>query len=225
MKPESPPVALLREIRDLLRERDRQVPGVHEVVAGVERHLDATHSALAENPVLPQERRALLALCIAGVTAPALQPIAVKIRGVCQRLTWRVDAGLFYPQGDNVGEGYLRNNMHCELIGPNGCVFHDDTFSLGLFMLAPQTLYRDHAHVAPELYLNLTGPCGWRLDREDWTDLGPGSLVWNPSGRVHATRTYDQPFLSVYSWTQHVNSLCRVVPMDDWEEIEAQLAD
>ena len=37
-------------------------------------------------------------------------------------------------------------------------------------------------------------------------------------------RTYEQAFLSVYSWTSHVNSLCQVVPVDDWQEIEAQLA-
>ncbi len=34
---------------------------------------------------------------------------------------------------------------------------------MGLFVIAPHVLYRDHAHAAPELYLPLTGPHGWRF--------------------------------------------------------------
>jgi hypothetical protein len=36
-------------------------------------------------------------------------------------------------------------------------------FDLGLFLIAPHVLYRDHHHAAPELYAPLTGPHGWRF--------------------------------------------------------------
>ena len=224
MKTESVCVELLFLIRELLQQRESHSEGVTEVLAGLNRHLNSSHTALVENPVLPEDRAGLLDQSIASITEPALQPIAEQIKRARNQLTWRVDYGLFYPEEADVGQAYRDGNMHTEFIGPNGCVFQDDDFSLGLFMLAPRTFYRDHDHAAPELYYNLTGPCGWRFDKGHWQDFTAGSLVWNPQGLAHAMRTYAQPFLSVYSWTSHVNSLCRVVPVDDWLEIEAQLA-
>ncbi len=224
MQTEPVSIALLRLIRELLQQRASHCEGVGEVLAGLNRHLDGSHTALAENPVLPADRAGLLDRSVASINEPTLQPLAEQIRLARNRLTWRIDYGLFYPEEADVGQAYRDSNMHTEFIGPNGCVFHDDDFSLGLFMLAPKTLYRDHDHAAPELYFNLTGPCGWRFDKGIWQDFGAGSLIWNPEGLAHAMRSYEQPFLSVYSWTSNVNSLCRVVPADDWQEIEAQLA-
>ncbi len=224
MQKESVSIGLLRLIQEQLRQRESRSPGVVEVLAGLKRHLDNTHLAVEENPVLPPGREVLLDRSIEGINDPLLQPLADQIRLARNRLTWRIDYGLFYPEEADVGQAYLDGNMHTELIGPNGCVFPDDDFSLGLFMLPPATLYRDHDHAAPELYFNLTGPCGWRFDKGCWQDFGAGSLIWNPESMAHAMRTYEQSFLSVYSWTSNVNSLCRVVPADDWQEIEAQLA-
>ena len=221
---ESDCIKLLLLIRESLKQRESHSKGVTEVLAGMNRHLDNSHMALAENPLLPADRAALLDQSIASINESSLQPLAEQIRLTRNKLTWRGDYGLFYPEEADVGQAYRDGNMHTELIGPNGCVFHDDDFSLGIFTLAPRTFYRDHDHAAPELYFNLTGPCGWRFDKGLWQDFGAGSLVWNPEGLAHAMRTYEQPFLSVYSWTSHVNSLCRVVPADDWQEIEAQLA-
>ena len=228
MKTESVSVAMLYVFRELLLQRDSHsdgvAEGVTEVLTCLNQYLDNSHTALAEIPILPDERATLLDHSIASISNPALQSIAEQIRLARNRLTWRVDCGLFYPKEVDVGQGYRDGNMHSELIGPNGCVFRDDDFSLGLFMLAPKTLYRDHSHAAPELYFNLTGPCGWRFDKGCWHDFASGSLVWNPEGLAHAMRTYDRPLLSFYSWTRNANSLCRVVPADDWQEIEAQLA-
>lgn len=224
MHTESVSIGLLRLIQEQLQQRESHSPGVVEVLAGLKRHLENSHSTLAKNPVLPPDREVLLDGSIAGITDPLLRPLADQIRLARNLLTWRVDYGLFYPEEADVGQAYLDGNMHSEMIGPNGCVFHDDDFSLGLFMLPPTTLYRDHDHAAPELYFNLTGPCGWRFDKGCWQDFGAGSLIWNAEGLAHAMRTYEQSFLSVYSWTSNVNSLCRVVPADDWQEIEAQLA-
>ena len=91
-------------------------------------------------------------------------------------------------------------------------------------MLGPYTLYRDHEHDAPELYLNLSKRSGWRLKSDDWQDYPAGSLIWNAAREPHATRVYDHPFLSVFAWLENVNSPCRVIPRDDWGDIERELA-
>jgi len=216
-------VDLIRLIRVALLRHENSASGVSDVVAGIDRHLANAGSRVSPNPVLPAGRETLLDLSIAAVTEAALQAQVWALRRASHRLTWRIDQGLFYSNDADVGEGYLNGNLHTELIGPGGCVFRDQDFTLGVFMLSPATLYRDHCHDAPELYLNWTGPCGWRFDGGGWQNFEAGSVVWNPAGRAHAMKTFAQPFLSVYSWTENVRGLCRVVPMDDWRGIEAEL--
>jgi cupin superfamily acireductone dioxygenase involved in methionine salvage len=92
-----------------------------------------------------------------------------------------------------------------------------------LFFLQPCTLYRDHIHQASEVYFNLSGPCGFRLGDEDWVDYPGDSIIWNPPSRPHATRVYQTPFLSAVSWVSHLESVCRVIPRDDWQMLEAKL--
>jgi len=139
------------------------------------------------------------------------------------QLQWRVDQGRYYPPTADVGDGYRHGNMHCELIGPHGSAFHHDDFTLGLFLLKPRVLYRDHAHRAPELYVTLMEPSGWRFNDGEWRDVPSGTIIWNAPETSHATRVYDKPFFSIYSWTRDVHSKCRVVPHGDWREIEATL--
>ena len=138
-------------------------------------------------------------------------------------LTWRVDDGLYYAQGADVGDGYRTGNMHCLLFGPENSVVRADDFLLGFFLLAPRTLYRDHYHLAPELYIPLTGPSGWRFERGAWRDHEPGEVVFNPPEVIHATRVYDVPFLSIFAWSQDVDARCHVAESDDWAEIETGL--
>ena len=139
-------------------------------------------------------------------------------------LVWREDNAQFYPAGAELGEGYTKCNVHTLLIGPDACGYHHPDFNLGIFMLGPRTLYRDHNHDAPELYLNLSEKSGWRFGTRDWQDYPAGSLIWNAAGDPHATRVYDQPFISVFVWLENVNSPCNVIHFDDWAEIEQDLA-
>ncbi len=140
-----------------------------------------------------------------------------------QHLHWRVDEGRYYAEGADVGAGYKEGNMHALLIGSENCPIKAEDFLLGFFLLAPRTLYRDHSHLAPELYLPLTGPHGWRFDQGDWEDFEAGQAIYNAPGVVHATRVYDIPFLALFAWTRDIGSACRVVPTDDWPEVEAEL--
>lgn len=161
---------------------------------------------------------------IAGIVAPELQEIARCLKAAKDDLIWREDNAQFYPPGAELGKGYTKCNLHTLLIGPDACGYHHPDFNLGIFMLGPRTLYRDHNHDAPELYLNLSEKSGWRFGTRDWQDYPAGSLIWNAAGDPHATRVYDQPFISVFVWLENVNSPCNVIHFDDWAEIEQDLA-
>ncbi|NKB61375.1 MAG: hypothetical protein GKR95_04275 [Gammaproteobacteria bacterium] len=213
---------LLTEIRNLLQQK-QQEEGVNLVLAGIDRHLDHYRHRHPMVGTLPDERKELLKSAIAAITDDSLQSLARMIATTQEQLIWKVDTGHYYDLEDDVGQGYISGNMHTELIGPNGCIFYDENFSIGLFMLDSCTLYRDHNHDSPELYFNLTGPSGWRFDQGPWVELDAGSTVWNPSGRVHATRVYHHPFFAIFSWTDCSGGICKVIQATDWSEIEQKL--
>jgi hypothetical protein len=95
-------------------------------------------------------------------------------------------------------------------------------FDFGLFIVGPDLLYRDHDHAAPELYVPLTGPHGFRFasgERLNW--LPADTPVWNYPFRQHAIRTGPVPFLCIYAWTADVMQPARVIVEPDWAELAA----
>ena len=66
-----------------------------------------------------------------------------------------------YPP-EMIGRRFPVAHAFASLIGGDGLLPAAD-FELGLFLVAPRTLYRDHRHLAPELYVPLTGPHEWRF--------------------------------------------------------------
>jgi hypothetical protein len=109
------------------------------------------------------------------------------------------------------------------LIGGVGFIPVDD-FELGLFLIAPKTVYRDHRHPAPELYVPLTGPHEWRFETgASWTEYKAHTPIWNEPMQVHATLVRDLPFLSLFAWMRDVDTHATVTPSPDWNLIEAGL--
>jgi hypothetical protein len=127
-----------------------------------------------------------------------------------------------YADAD-IGPRFPAEHAFAPLLGGSGPVPAAD-FELGLFLMAPGLLYRDHHHKAPELYLPLTGPHRWRFGGSgDWICLPAHRPVWNEPWRVHATITGAVPFLSLYCWTKDVNAAARVIAAADWDMIETAL--
>jgi hypothetical protein len=127
-----------------------------------------------------------------------------------------------YPRAD-IGVRFPEAHAFCALIGGDAPI-HADDFELGVFLIAPGTLYRDHHHAAPELYAPLTGPHGWRFGTgQAFYDKPAHDPVWNPSWGVHATLVRDVPFLCLFGWTRDVNVPAKTVPASDWDVIEASL--
>jgi len=127
-----------------------------------------------------------------------------------------------YPAAE-IGRHFPKRHLFTSLISPVDPTWSHD-FDLGLLWIAPHTLYRDHHHAGPELYLPLTGPSLWRFGTEKpWQARQAGELVWNGADVVHATLVKDAPLLCLYAWTANVDAPAKVVPASDWQEIEAEL--
>ena len=125
-----------------------------------------------------------------------------------------------YPVED-IGAGFLTGNAYAIIIGQDGPIKAGD-FDLGLFLVAPHVLYRDHQHKAPELYAPLTGPHGWRFAPNTPLTLKPAHApVWNLPNAPHLTKVGPVPFLCLYGWTRDVNDPARVIRADDWPALEA----
>ncbi len=211
---ESPINCLYAEARDYLLALDH--PGAAEVRAGLP--MDP-----GEERKVPSQANAVVATWL----APALEIVArdrpvlaAAIDRAAGLLTWLTyDA---YPL-EQIGERFARNHAFASIMGDDA-PFAVEDFDLGLFLIAPGVLYRDHAHLAPELYAPLTGPHGWRF--------GPGrplivkpphEPVWNPPMQPHLTRVGSVPFLCFFLWTQDVNEVAMVLPADDWSALEEVL--
>jgi hypothetical protein len=189
--------------------------GVGEVLAGV-RHWRRQPSA----PVAPRSHPCLahLPAALSDLRQTGRVTLADAIEAVAPHLSWvPYDR---YPE-DEIGPAFAKGHTYALLIGEGAPVPADD-FDFGLFIVAPGLFYRDHHHAAPELYMPLTGPHGWRFRPGDALDWWPAHRpVWNPSWQPHATKVGHVPLLCLYGWTRDVATSARVIPASDWPEIEA----
>jgi hypothetical protein len=158
-----------------------------------------------------------LAAALAAL-APAHPTLAMAIAAAAPFLNWITYDG--YPRAE-IGEGFATGHAYASIIGENAPIPAPD-FDLGLFLIAPHVLYRDHRHAAPELYAPLTGPHGWRFGPGAPLVIKPAHApVWNPPDRPHLTKVGQVPFLSIYGWTRDTDALAHVIPADDWPALEA----
>jgi len=208
------------EVRALIAEADQYLatlpgPGVAEVRMGVAaaRGQDFHPLRVTPNAVLAAHLSAALAPLTA--THPAL---AASIAATVPYLHWQTFDQ--YP-ADEIGADFRTGNAFCIIIGQDGPI-KAQGFDIGLFLIAPHTLYRDHHHKAPELYAPLTGPHGWRFGPDGPLILKPAhEPVWNDPDAPHATKVGAVPFLCLYGWTADVDSKPQVIPAGDWAELEA----
>jgi len=218
--PEVLPLAPEDTIRALIAAADLYLaglpgPGIAEVRQGIAaaRHGPVSLVAAEPNPVvdrhLPEALRALAA------TRPGL---AAAIAAARPHLRWITYDG--YPRAE-IGEGFATSHAYASILGDEASLPAAD-FDFGLFLIAPQVLYRDHHHAAPELYAPLTGPHGWRFGPDQPLLLRPAHVpVWNPPHQPHLTKVGALPFLCLFGWTRDAQSPAQVIPARDWAELEA----
>ena len=206
-------------IHALIDEADRYLatlpgPGVAEVRMGIAAARGG-RATLAPAPNAVVTRHLATALDQLMPTHPAL---GAAIAGAAPQLRWITYDG--YPPAQ-IGEAFRTGHAYASIIGEEGAVPARD-FDLGLFLIAPHVLYRDHCHKAPELYAPLTGPHGWRFGPDMPLILKPAhDPVWNAPYAPHLTKVGPVPFLCLFGWTRDVAEVARVIPAPDWAELEA----
>jgi hypothetical protein len=143
--------------------------------------------------------------------------LAAAIADAAVRLEWITYD--FYPL-DQIGVDFANGHAYASIMGGDSPFVADD-FDLGIFLIAPGVLYRDHRHAAPELYAPLTGPHGWRFGTGRPLMVKPAHQpVWNPPYQPHLTKVGRVPFLCLFVWTKDVNEIAQVLPSDDWALLE-----
>ena len=144
--------------------------------------------------------------------------LAQAIEGAAPHLTWITYDG--YPL-EEIGTDFAKGHAYASLIGEAGNVAAQD-YDLGIFLIAPHVLYRDHHHAAPELYAPLTGPHGWRFGPHTPLITKPAHHpVWNDAHRPHMTKVGPTPFLALFGWIRDVTQVAQVIPAPDWPALEA----
>jgi hypothetical protein len=207
-------------IAGLIFEADRYIAGlqgvgVADVRAGIVQAVGGaiTPHAPVDHPVVA--RHLPVALATLGQTHGAL---GAAIETASAHLNWKTFDQ--YPP-DQIGPYFAAGNAFASIIGEDAPLKARD-FDLGLFLIAPNVLYRDHHHAAPELYAPLTGPHGWRFGPGTPLQIKPAhEPVWNNPHRPHATKVGHLPFLCLFGWTCDVNAPAQVIPASDWAELEA----
>ncbi|CAN5444739.1 hypothetical protein BH10PSE7_BH10PSE7_07490 [soil metagenome] len=179
--------------------------GVHEILTRLgEQRLDTAAFAAPEARRLPACRYFPETASAAMLVSPAL---AAALASCEDFLRWKQNPNY----SDAVmGAGYMNSYAYAELVGPDG-FFAGDDFLLGLMILGPGLHYRDHYHAAPELYWLLTGPSDWKSGAGGYGSREAGAMIWHKPFVVHATRTLDQPLLTIWAWTRDVSEAARLV--------------
>lgn len=119
-------------------------PGPSEVRLGLARRTEPPHPGSPRNHKVVDAHLAP-ALETLAADRPAL---AAAIAAAAPDLAWTAyDA---YPR-DAIGEAFADGHAFASLMG-DGAPYPAEDFDLGLFLIAPHVLYRDHRHKAPELY-------------------------------------------------------------------------
>jgi hypothetical protein len=210
------PAAVLQRLFDQARDYVNALahPGQAEVRAGLARVTRPPKPPEAvANPVVER----LLGPALAAVDADH-RALADAISAAAPHLVWVTYDR--YPR-EEIGGAFPAGHAYASIMG-EGSPFQATDFDLGLFLIAPHVLYRDHHHAAPELYAPLTGPHGWRFGPGTALQILPAHHpVWNPSYRPHMTKVGAVPFLCLFVWTRDVHEAARVLPAQDWPDLEA----
>lgn len=209
---ENPVARLFEAARDYVTALSH--PGASEVKAGLAR-------ATGPQQTLPPQPHPIVARWL-GAALQALAAehpvLARRIEAASPHLRWINYED--YPRAE-IGESFADGHAFAPIMGEGAPIPAED-FEMGLFLIAPHVLYRDHHHKAPELYAPLTGPHGWRFGPNRPLLRKPAhEPVWNPAYQPHLTLAGRVPFLCIYVWTADTHETARVLPAADWAALEA----
>ncbi|MEM9048611.1 MAG: dimethylsulfonioproprionate lyase family protein [Pseudomonadota bacterium] len=120
----------------------------------------------------------------------ATQSVVRAIESVQPELSW------LYGY-EKVPRGLSKKFAYAEFAGPQGPVVTREVI-LGIVLFAPNCTYPAHSHEGlTESYFTLSGA----VSENDQGVYAPGSLIFNPPGRMHRITVGDlEPSLLSYAW-------------------------
>ncbi len=134
--------------------------------------------------------------------------VAQALLAVTDQLAWR-SSSKSRDDGPDV-EILLRNFAVVTVIGEGGLLPSDKVYA-GFSLQARDIYYPPHAHHAEESYWIIGGDGDWKVDTRPWFAVEPGDSVYHESGARHAMQTNEQPLLTVWLWTSHLDSEVMIV--------------
>ena len=200
---------LIIEIINFLESNKQNIQNI-EILNTLKKISLDSKNYIFQKPIKPPKENALFK-SLNSIESKSLLPIKNSILLSLNDLNWRIDNGLFYNKNSKIGYDYLNGNMHTEIIGPIKGFYKFNDFRLGLFLLEPNILYKDHRHEAPELYINLTENTSWRFNFTEWIKMDSGSIIYNEPFKVHGMKVNEIPFLSVWCWPYNSSKKCEIV--------------
>ncbi len=143
-----------------------------------------------------------------GPDGSSSHELARSLLAVADQLEWR-SSSKAREDGPDVAI-LLRNYAVTTVIGAGGLLPTDKVYA-GFSLQARDIYYPPHAHHAEESYWIIGGDGDWKVDTRPWFAVEPGDSVYHESGARHAMQTNEQPLLTVWLWTSHLDSEVMIV--------------
>jgi mannose-6-phosphate isomerase-like protein (cupin superfamily) len=126
-----------------------------------------------------------------NATTRALTKVLLDNR---KQLNWRQS----FNKNDITGAKFLNEYGWTDVVGKIGPLVSSKVRA-GFVIWAPKCYYPNHAHVAEELYVILSGTGEW--EHNDVVKMQPpGACFLHRKMEWHATRAFDEPVLAFYMW-------------------------
>ena len=169
---------------------DRAVAGGVRVFGSLVRETGA--SGVFKPSRLPASGHPLnAALAVLAAQPAPLPELGAALAALSGDLNW-----YRRKNAEAVGQPFFDGHANALLVGPGGLEQRDDAM-VGVTVMAPQIVYPDHDHPPEEVYIALSPGEWWNADM-DWTEPGPGGIIYNPPGILHAMRSHAAPFLALW---------------------------
>jgi len=129
--------------------------------------------------------------------------LAQSLLAVTEQLEWRASSK---NHDDGPDVAILSRNFAIAIIIGEGGPLSSDKVCAGFSLQAPDIYYPPHAHYAEESYWIIGGDADWRVGAKPWFAVEPGDSIYHESEARHVMQTNEQPLLTVWLWTSHLDS-------------------
>ncbi len=134
--------------------------------------------------------------------------VANALLAVSNQLHWRASAKN-RDDGQDIAI-LLRNFAVTTIIGAGG-LLPTDKVSAGFSLQAQDVYYPPHAHYAEESYWIIGGNGDWKVNTKPWFAVEAGDSIYHKPEARHVMQTNEQPLLTIWLWTSHLDSEVRIV--------------